>query len=104
MIDCAFKTHRCRANICLGVASSFFRTAKGTIWPLCSACLDRHKSISVNLLRDGQLAIAPFVEATFDIPLDDPETLAAWRVQDPERILDVIRKVDASFSARTRNF
>ena len=98
MIDCAFKGHTCRADICLGDAASFFRTANGTMWPLCHACSDKHKDISLNLAKGGQLAVGPLVGATFDIPLDDSEALTAWRAQDPERILEVIRRVDAHYT------
>lgn len=98
MIDCAFKSHTCRADVCQGEATSFFRTAKGTHWPLCPACSDRHKDISVSLAKDGKLAVGPIAGAIFDIPLDDPEALAAWRAQDPQRIQEVIRTVDAGYT------
>lgn len=104
MIDCVFRGHACRANICQGTATSFFRTAKGTLWPLCPACSDRHKEISVSLVKDRKLAVAPIAEATFDIPLDDPDALATWRAQDPRRILDTIQAVDDIHAEIDRHF
>lgn len=104
MIDCAFRGHSCRADICQGTAVSFFRTAKGTLWPLCQACSDKHKDISVSLVKDGKLAVIPIAEATFDIPLDDPEALAAWKAQDPRRILDTIQAVDDLHAEVHRHF
>jgi hypothetical protein len=104
MIDCAFRGHSCRADICQGTATSFFRTAKGTLWPLCPACSDRHKDISVSMVKDRKLAVVPIAEATFDIPLDDPEALAAWRVQDPRRVSDMIQAVDDLHTEVGRQF
>ena len=94
MIPCAFDGHAQRASICRGEATSFFRTAKGMLWPLCQACSDQHKKLVLDLAKDGPVKVEHLIGATFDIPLDDPETLLAWRAQDPEKVQSVIRSVD----------
>lgn len=93
-IRCAFEGHKCRAAICQGRATSFFRTAKGTIWPLCTACSDRHKTVSTSLAQNGRLEVDMVVRAQFDIPINNEVTRQAYASQDPERIRHVIEIVD----------
>lgn len=95
-IDCVFSGHVCRRGLCEGAAQSFFRSAKGTVWPLCSACAEQHKRVSVRLAKKGKLAVMPLAGAMFDIPLDDLETLATWRDQDPETVSSIVQAVDDS--------
>lgn len=90
---CAFFGHGHRAGICQEAATSFFRTAKGTLWPLCPACCDRHKTVSVQMLRQGRLPTATVTRATFDIPID-AESLATFRAQDPSRIQTTLAQAD----------
>jgi len=82
---CAFFGHGPRADICQETATSFFRTAKGTLWPLCPACCERHKTVSIQMIEQGRLPATTVTRATFDIPID-AESLAAFRAQDPSRI------------------
>lgn len=99
-IPCAFDGNIHRVDICEHKAAFFFKTAKGTIWPLCRACSDRHKETAVQLVADQRIEVLTAVGATFDIPLNDTETLAAFRAQDPQRIQRVIDKADAVFLRR----
>lgn len=92
MIRCAFDCHVQRVGICEGSAMSFFRTSKGTLWPLCRACACRHKELVLRVARD--VDIGSVAGATFNIALDDPEALSTWRVQDPGRIQRIIQAVD----------
>jgi hypothetical protein len=94
MINCAFHGHVQRANTCEGAAQSFFRTAKGTLWPLCGACAQRHKELVLKVAQSGGIDAENAAGAVFDISLDDPDTLAGWEAQDPEMIQRVIRAVD----------
>jgi len=93
-IECVFSGHSLREGLCDGKATSFFRSAKGTVWALCTSCADQHKRVSIGLAKQGRLAIKPLAGATFDIPLDDPETLAIWESQGPETVQGIIQAVD----------
>ncbi len=104
MIDCAFKGHGQRATICEEQATSFFRTAKGTLWPLCRPCAERHKQLSLDLAKSGRLAIGSVAGAIFDLPLDDAEVLATWEAQDPQRIEAIIGQVDARHTELIEQF
>lgn len=84
-LACAFYGHGKRADICQKEATSFFRTAKGTMWPMCPACSDRHKMVGTKIIGRGLISTDMMTEATFDIPIND-ESIAAFRAQDPERI------------------
>jgi len=97
-IDCAFHGHVQRANTCEGQAASFFRTAKGTLWPLCPSCAERHKQLILDLAKKQKLPVGSLAGAVFDLPLDDDEILAAWKAQDPQRIEGVINQVDARYA------
>jgi hypothetical protein len=94
MILCAFDGHIQRAKICQGEATSFFRTAKGTLWPLCTACAEQHKKVILAIAH----GVDPnkLIGATFDIPIDDPEAVKMFKDQDPEIIRRIIRRVDTS--------
>lgn len=96
-IRCAFEGHRCRATICKGRAASFFRTAQGTVWPLCEACAERHKSVGMAMVQGGRLEVDKIVRAQFDIPIDDEAARHSFAVQDPERIRQVIDIVDMMY-------
>jgi hypothetical protein len=50
----------------------------------------------VRLAKKGKLAVMPLAGAMFDIPLDDLETLATWRDQDPETVSSIVQAVDDS--------
>lgn len=104
MIDCAFKGHVQRANICEEQATTFFRTAKGTLWPLCRPCAERHKQLSLNLAKSGKLAVGSVAGAIFDLPLEDPGVLATWEAQDPQRIEAIIGQVDAQYTELIEQF
>lgn len=101
-IPCVFDGNIHRVDICQGAAVVFFKTAKGTIWPLCRGCSDRHKETAVQLVADQRIEVLTAVGATFDIPLNDPETLQAFRAQDPKRIQRVIEQADAVFLRKQR--
>ncbi len=98
MIRCAFDGHVQRSNICQGEATSFFRTSKGTLWPLCKACSDRHRKLVLQVAQQGGIDAKNAAGATFDIPLDDPEASEAFLSQDPDKIEKVIEAVDAAWS------
>lgn len=100
-IPCAFDGNIHRIDICQGVAVVFFKTAKGTVWPLCQACSDRHKEMMVQLVEDRRIEVPTAVGAMFDIPLTDEETLETWKQQDPQRVQRVIDLADAAFLRRT---
>lgn len=91
MIRCVFEGHAHRRDICQGEAQSFFRTAKGTLWPLCQPCAERHKEMILQIATDGTLNVET---AVFDIPIDDPDAVQAWKEQGPEKIQKVIQAVD----------
>lgn len=91
---CAWEGHPVWESTCLGVASCFLRTAKGTIWALCNTCSEYHKVRSIRSVSEGSLPADRVVNAKFDIPLDDPETFAAYKQQDRiGPILDNARKL-----------
>lgn len=92
-IDCIFKKHSCR-EACEGDATTFFQSARGTVWPLCDACAEQHKTVSVRLAKQGRLAALPVAGATYDIPLDNPEILRIWNAQDPKKVLGIVAAVD----------
>ena len=75
---------------CSGDATSFLRTAKGTLWPFCDACTEHHKVRSMRSYAEGGLATATMVKAQFDISINDPEALAAFAAQDPSKIGEVV--------------
>lgn len=100
-IPCAFCGNVHRVDICEREAVVFFRTAKGTIWPFCGPCAERHKETAVQLVADSRLGVMDAVEARFDIPIDDPDTVAAFKAQDPQRILRVLQHADAVFKRKT---
>jgi len=93
-VYCAFKGHIQRANICQGEAKSFFRTAKGVLWPLCQACADKHKQLVLGATKEGNIRLENLAGAVFDIPLDDTESLTAYQAQDPDKIRRIIQTVD----------
>lgn len=103
-LPCAFDGHAHRADICQGVAVVFFRTAKGTIWPLCRACSNRHREVCFKMARDGVIPETDYTEARFDLDLDDSETLAAFKAQGPERIAQILGKVDAKYDELVNRF
>jgi len=98
-IRCSFEGHACRKAICQGEAASFFRTAKGTVWPLCEACGQRHKTVGMAMVQTGRVEASMVVEAKFDIPLEDEGTRKAFEDQDPGRISHVIGIVDMVYQA-----
>jgi len=95
-IDCAFKGHTQRASSCEKQATSFFQSAKGTLWPLCPSCADQHKKLIMVLAK--KLPSAALAGATFDLPLDDADLQVTYASQDPSRIDGVIRRVDAEYT------
>lgn len=99
-IPCAFCGNVHRIDICERDAVMFFRTARGTIWPFCRPCAERHKDTAVQLVADSRVEVMAAVGATFDIPLDDPEALEAFKNQDPHRILRVLQSADAVFKRK----
>lgn len=103
-LPCAFDGHAHRADICEGVAVVFFTTAKGTIWPLCQACSNRHKKVCAEMAQTGRIPQTDYTQARFDIPLEDPETLQAFASQDPRRISKILGKVDAKYDEMINNF
>lgn len=102
MIPCAFDGHAQRSAICQGEAKSFFRTAKGTLWPLCDACAAQHKKLVLDIAKSGSIKVEALAEAVFDISLEDPDALAAYQAQDPEETTDIIRTVDETWAAYSR--
>ena len=94
-IPCAFDGNIHWIDTCDGDAVVFFRTAKGTIWPLCKPCAERFKTTAVQLVADQRVDVGNAVGASFDIPLSDAETREAFRAQDPQRIQRVLDKADA---------
>jgi len=98
-IYCAFNGHIQRASICQGEAKSFFRTAKGTLWPLCEACADKHKQLVLNVAKDGTIRPENLAEAVFDIPLDDADALASYQAQDPDKLRRIIQAIDDAWLA-----
>ena len=101
-LRCAFDGNIHRVDVCQGTAIVFFKTAKGTIWPLCQGCSDRFKESAVQLVADQRIEVLTAVGATFDIPLTDAETLEAYENQDPRRIPRVIGQADAAFLRRPK--
>lgn len=99
-IPCAFAGNIHRVDVCQGTAVVFFKTAKGTIWPFCQGCATRHKETAVQLVASQTIEVLDAVGAAFDIPIDDEETLAAFKAQDPKRIQRVIQLADAPFRSR----
>ena len=93
-IKCAFEGHAQRADTCQKEAKGFFRSKKGTLWPLCNSCAERHRKLVLEGLKAGGVTAQKAAKATFDIPLDDPETLEDFRRQDPEVLQSLIRMVD----------
>jgi len=98
MLICAFHGHSQRSRICQGKASSFFRTAKGTLWPPWSACADQHKKLILRVAQYSGVDVNKIIEASFDIPLTDPEALRAYLVQGSEVLRGIIHQVDACIS------
>lgn len=99
-LSCAFNGSIHRIDVCEGVAVCFFKTAKGTIWPLCQGCSKKHKETAVNLVKTQRIEVLTAVAATFDIPLSDTETREAFRAQDPTRLQRVLELADASLLRR----
>ena len=93
-IPCAFNGHVCRRSVCKGKATSFFRTAKGTLWPLCDACNDRHKIVGAGMVKRGHPVTAKVIKASFDIPIDNEAVRTEFEAQDPEVITSVVRAAD----------
>jgi hypothetical protein len=58
--------------------------------------------MTAKLVATDKIEVLTAVGATFDIPLEDPETLAEFQEQDPQRIQRVLEKADAPFLRRTR--
>lgn len=98
-LACALFGHVHRADICQKAATSFFKTAKGTLWPLCPACCERHKTVGTQMFKKGRLPTTTLTQATFDIPIDDAESLAAFRAQDPSRIQGSLDRIDKLLDA-----
>lgn len=73
----------------------FFRSAQGTIWPLCKGCSDRHKELMVQLVSEQRVGVPSAVGAVFDVPIDDPEMRQALEQQDPDRVRRLIATADA---------
>lgn len=94
-IPCAFDGNPHRIDICQGRATVFFRSAQGTIWPLCKGCSDRHKELMVQLVSEQRVGVPSAVGAAFDLPIDDPEVRQAFQQQDPDRIRRLIAAADA---------
>lgn len=92
-IKCVFAEHPQRADTCQKDACGFFRTQKGTLWPLCASCSERHRKLILAGLKAGGVTARKAAGATFDIPLDDPETLEAFQAQGSEILEDIIRSV-----------
>ena len=99
-IPCAFDGNLYRVDICQGIAVAFFKTAKGTVWPLCTACSDRHKEMMAQLVAKQHIDINTAVGAVFDIPLTDAATLQAFQEQDPQRVQRIIAMADDMFLGR----
>lgn len=99
-IPCVFAGNIHRIDTCQGAAAVFFKTSKGTIWPFCRGCSDRHKDTAVQLVADQRIEVLTAVGSTFDIPLDDPDTLAEFRTQDPQRIQRFLDQADAAFKKK----
>lgn len=93
-ILCAFGEYQ--QDTCLTLASSFYRTPGGTLWPLCRVCAENHKRVTVSLFRKGVLGADRVVQSAFDLPLKDPQ-LSAWRAQDPDKVRGIIRRADAKY-------
>ena len=60
------------------------------------------KETAVQLVADQRIEVLTAVGATFDIPLDDPETLQAFPGPRPKRIQRVIEQADAVFLRKQR--
>ncbi len=73
----------------------FFRSAQGTIWPLCKGCSDRHKELMVQLVSEHRVGVPSAVGAVFDVPIDDFEMRQTFDQQDPARIRRLIAAADA---------
>ena len=100
-LACAFLGHWHRADICQRKATTFFCTAKGTLWPLCPACCERHKLVATQLIKSGRVQANIISAAVFDIPID-PDSLDAYQSQDPERIASTFNQADTKlFSTLT---
>ncbi len=94
-IPCAFDGNPHRIDICQGRATVFFRSAQGTIWPLCKGCSDRHKELMVQLVSEHRVGVPSAVGAVFDVPIDDFEMRQTFDQQDPARIRRLIAAADA---------
>lgn len=96
-IRCAFDGHVHRADICDGDAVTFLRTPKGTLWPLCAPCNERHKKLLLNMVGT-QLDYAHVIATSFDIPILDV-LVEEFRGQDPDDIRKVLARADAMHEA-----
>lgn len=97
-LACAFMGHWHRADICERRATSFFCTARGTFWPLCPACNERHKQVAGALAKSGRVAPTIIAKAVFDIPIDE-DSLHAYSVQDPSKISSTFDQADTTLFA-----
>lgn len=103
-LPCSFDGHAHRAEICQGTSTVFFKTAKGTIWPLCPACSKKHQEVAAALVKSGSVPESDSSGAQFDIPLSDPQTLQEYAAQDPERVAAIIGRVDAKYGELVNKF
>lgn len=94
-MDCAFKGHSYRADICQGSATVFLKTSKGVVWPLCRACNQRHKETMAKLVHNDRLDVVMAMGVEFDIPLSDQKVRLLFQRQDPAVIRNVIAHADA---------
>jgi len=90
---CAFDGHIHRADICQGKASSFIRTPQGVIWPFCTACSDRQKTLVAEMVGT-RISAADVVASKFDIPITDPDAMREFQTQDPRKIQVVLDRAD----------
>ena len=103
-LPCSFDGHAHRAEICQGTAAVFFKTAKGTIWPLCAACSKKHQEVAQALAQNGGIQASDLSGARFDIPLTDPQTIQEHADQDSDRVSGIIGKVDAKYGELVNKF
>jgi hypothetical protein len=92
-LRCAFDGHVHRKDICQGEATSFLRTPRGTLWPFCVPCADRHKTLVTEMIGT-KIDHRHVVATTFDIPITD-ELVEQFRTQDPDDIRRVLARADA---------
>lgn len=93
MILCIFHDSPRRPH-CGKEAESFFKTSRGTLWPLCRHCAALHKKLALSIAKKGGVPLNVLAGATFDIPLDNEKAQIEYARQDPETLKEVLRLAD----------